>query len=111
MTGHEFQALASSFAGTTAAAHFDRTAFKARRIFATLAADGCSANLLLTPDEQEHYATLQPGAFCRVPNKWGDQGWTTVTLAEADADLVRTALESAWQAAYPAPKPRSVRKR
>ncbi|CCD89760.1 conserved protein of unknown function [Bradyrhizobium sp. ORS 285] len=111
MTGREFQTLAVSFAGTTVAAHFDRTAFKAKRIFATLAADGRSANLLLTPEEQGHYAGLQPGVFCRVPNKWGDQGWTTVTLAEADVRLLRTALESAWRAAHPLPKPRSARKR
>jgi hypothetical protein len=108
MTGHEFRALALSFAGTTHAPHFDRTAFKLQRTFATLAADGASANVLLTPEEQEHYAALQPGAFCRVLNKWGDQGWTTVTLAAVNPDLLHTALQSAWRAAQ---RPRSARSR
>jgi len=108
MTGPEFRTLALSFAGTTAAPHFDRTAFKLHRTFATLAGDGGSANVLLTPDEQEHYAGLRPRVFCRVPNKWGDQGWTTVTLTEADAGLLHTVLESAWRAAH---RPRRSRPR
>ncbi|MGJ4892546.1 MmcQ/YjbR family DNA-binding protein [Bradyrhizobium sp. HKCCYLRH3099] len=111
MTGSEFRTLALSFAGTTAAPHFERTAFKLHRTFATLAADGASANVLLTPDEQEHYAGLQPGVFRRVPNKWGDQGWTTVALAEADAGLLRTVLDSAWRAAHPPQRSRSRKTR
>ncbi|CCE03532.1 MmcQ/YjbR family DNA-binding protein [Bradyrhizobium sp. STM 3809] len=111
MTAAEFRALALSFAGTSAAPHFDRTAFKRHRTFATLAGDGASANVLLTPDEQEHYAGLAPGAFRRVPNKWGDQGWTTVTLAVVDAGLLRTVVESAWSAAdRPPRKPGSGKK-
>lgn len=108
MTGPEFRALALSFSGTTAAPHFDRTAFKLHRTFATLAGDGASANVLLTPDEQDHYAGLQPRVFRRVANKWGDQGWTTVTLMDADAGLVHTVLESAWRAAH---RPRGARPR
>jgi len=100
MTGPDFRALALSFVGTTAAPHFDRTAFKLHRIFATLAADGASANVLLTPDEQEHYAGLHPAVFRRVPNKWGDQGWTMVSLAAADAAVLRAVLECAWRAAH-----------
>ncbi|MGJ4952513.1 MmcQ/YjbR family DNA-binding protein [Bradyrhizobium sp. HKCCYLS20291] len=111
MNSAEFRKLALSLAGTTAAPHFDRTAFKLHRTFATLAGDGASANILLTPDEQEHYASLAPGVFRRVPNKWGDQGWTTVSLAEVDAGLLLTALESAWRAAHPPAKRRAGRAR
>jgi len=110
MTGHEFRAVALSLEGTTEAPHFERSAFKAKRIFATLASDQRSANLLLTPDEQEFYTGLKPAAFSRVPNKWGDRGWTCVSLAELDADLLRAVLESAWRAAHPQ-KSRSARKR
>ncbi|GLH76811.1 hypothetical protein SSBR45G_17190 [Bradyrhizobium sp. SSBR45G] len=106
MTGPEFRTLALSLAGTIAAPHFDRTAFKLHRTFATLAADGASANVLLTPDEQEHYAGLAPEVFRRVPNKWGDQGWTMVTLAGADPRLLRSVLESAWRAAHRPPRSR-----
>jgi YjbR len=98
-TGHQLRAIALSFEGTTEAAHFDRRAFKLRRIFASLAADETSANLLLTPEEQEFYIGLKPAAFRRLTNAWGDQGWTCVSLADVDADLMREAVEKAWQAA------------
>ncbi len=110
MTGHEFRAIALSFEGTTEAPHFERSAFKAKRIFATLASDQRSANLLLAPEEQEFYAGLKPAAFSRVPNKWGERGWTCVSLAEVDADLLRAVLEKAWQAAErPRGRPRPPR--
>jgi len=37
--------IALNLPGAVSAPHFDRTAFKVKRIFATLAADGLSANL------------------------------------------------------------------
>lgn len=50
-----------------------------KRIYATLAADGLTANLKLTPDEQELKCLTVPEAFQSVPNAWGKQGWTTMT--------------------------------
>ena len=99
MTGDEFRTIALSFEGAAESAHFDRRAFKARRTFATLAADENSANILLTPHEQELYIEQRPDIFSRVPNKWGDHGWTTASLAEADAAIFSSALRTAWQAA------------
>ena len=52
-TADDLRRIALSLAGTTEAPHFDRTAFKVKRIYATLAADGKTANLKLDPDEQE----------------------------------------------------------
>ena len=74
--------------GTTEAVHFDRTAFKVERIFVTLAADGHTANLKFTPDEQEFKCQLAPEVFTAIDNGWGRQGWTTIHLAAAsEADL------------------------
>ncbi|CCD95124.1 conserved hypothetical protein [Bradyrhizobium sp. ORS 375] len=109
MTSDEFRTLALSLSGTTAAPHFDRTAFKAKRIFATLAADGRSANLLLTPEEQTFYSGLNPAGFRRLANKWGEQGWTCATLADIDAGLMRDVLAKAWQLASPSKPPRARR--
>jgi hypothetical protein len=67
--------------GTRRAPHFDRTAFKVRRIYATLAADGKIANLMLTADEQALKCELAPEAFCPVPNAWGAHGATTAKLS------------------------------
>ena len=90
-----FRIIALSLAGTTEAPHFDRVAFKVKRIYSTLAADGLSANLRLTPDEQEFKLMLAPEAFAALPNAWGRQGWTTVTLEMVGEDELRAVLEMA----------------
>ena len=87
--------------GTTHAPHFDRTAFKVARIYVTLAADGRSANLKLTHEEQALKCLTAPAAFQPVPNKWGNQGWTTATLAALGAKELEAALELAWRHAVP----------
>ena len=107
-TGRELRRLALALEGTTEAPHFDRTAFKVARIYATLAADGKSANLKLAPDEQELKCLTAPEAFSPVPNAWGKQGWTTVKLAALSAPELRAALETAWHHAVK--KKRSARR-
>ena len=96
MTSEEFRELALSFNGSMEAAHFDRRAFKCRRIFATLPADGGTANLRLTPDQQRFYCELYPDAFSPVPNKWGASGWTVVELRSLEAKELASAMRYAW---------------
>jgi hypothetical protein len=99
-----FRQIALSLDGTTEAAHFDRQAFKVKRIYATLAADGKSANLKLTPDEQEFKTMLAPEAFRAIDNAWGRQGWTTAYLDKLGETELRAALEMAHAHALPPPK-------
>ncbi len=70
-TAAEFRELALGLEGTTVVPHFDRTAFKVQRIYATLAADQQSANLKFTPEEQQDYCERFPEAFTPVDNAWG----------------------------------------
>ena len=100
-TAQDFRRIALALEGTSEAPHFDRAAFKVKRIYATLAADGKTANLKFDPDEQEFKCMLAPDVFAPVPNAWGKQGWTTVTLAKASAAELRAALEIAWIHAVP----------
>ena len=93
----DFTAIATGLSGTTSAPHFERTAFKVQRTYATLAADGLSANLKLTPDEQEFKVMLAPEAFASVPGGWGRQGWTVVTLAAVGREELAAVLEMAWR--------------
>lgn len=102
----QFDATALSLAGTVAAPHFDRTAYKVRRIYATLAPDGKSANLNFTPDEQELFCMTHSTAFAPVQNAWGRQGWTTLRLAEVSTKELRNALEVAWRHSQQRPKRR-----
>jgi hypothetical protein len=108
-TAEDFRSVALSLEGTTEAPHFDRTAFKARRIFTTLAADGLTANILFPLEEQEFRCEAQVDAYRKVPNKFGDAGWTTATLAALTVDDLRVALTSAWR--HQAAPPNSNRKR
>jgi len=99
--GKDLRRLALALEGTTEAPHFDRAAFKVARIYVTLAADGLSANLKLSPDEQELKCLLAPAAFAPVPGGWGRQGWTTATLSELSAAELSDVLETAWRHALP----------
>lgn len=100
-TARDLRRIALALEGTTEAPHFDRTAFKVARIYATLACDGKTANLKLEPGEQELKCMTAPKAFRRVPNAWGDQGWTTVTLSAVKVSELKLVLEAAWMHARP----------
>ena len=71
--------------------------FKAARIYATLAADGLTANVKFAPEEQAFKSMMAPQAFVPVPNAWGRQGWTTILLEAIDVSELRDALETAWR--------------
>lgn len=102
----DFRRIALSLEGTREAPHFDRTAFKVARIYATLAADGLTANVKFTPEEQSFKSMMAPQAFAPVPNAWGRQGWTTILLAAMDVSELRDALETAWRHAAKASRAR-----
>jgi hypothetical protein len=103
-TGNDLRRLALALEGTTEAPHFDRAAFKVARIYVTLAADGKTANLKLTPDEQEFKCMIAPEAFAAIPNAWGRQGWTTAMLSKLKAAELKAALEMAYRHALPVKK-------
>jgi hypothetical protein len=46
----DLRRIAMSLEGTTEAPHFDRTAFKVKRIYVTLAGDGKTANFKFAPE-------------------------------------------------------------
>ena len=108
ITAARFRKLALSFEGATEVPHFDRAAFRTkRRMFATLAADGASANLLLDRDLQAAVCEALPNAFAPVPGGWGRMGYTTVNLhTVGEADLVRALEEAHARASEPKTKPR-----
>ena len=105
-TEADFRKMALALEGTMQAPHVDRTAFKVARIYVTLSADGRSANLKFTPDEQELKCLVAPDAFAPVPGGWGRMGWTTATLAALSKPELTAALETAWQHALPKVKQR-----
>jgi len=107
----DLRRIALSLEGTTEAPHVDRRAFRARRIYATLAADGLTVNIRFPPEEQELRCEMQPDAYRKIPNKWGDSGWATATLSALTLDDLKSALTSAWQHQAPPPNRGARRKR
>ena len=95
-TADDLRRLALSLEGTVERPHFDRAAFRVDRNYVTLAADGRTANLKLTPDEQEFKTMMAPEVFEAIDNGWGRQGWTTINLAAATEDELKAALEMAY---------------
>ena len=97
MTAGEFRRIALSLQGVSEAPHFERAAFRLRRIFASLSPDGLSANLKLRPEEQAFFVDMAPDAFSPVPNRWGARGWTRVLLASVGSEDLQAALTAAWK--------------
>ena len=99
--GKDLRRIALGLEGTQEAPHFDRAAFKVARIYATLAADGRTANLKFAHEEQEFKCMMAPAAFQPIANAWGRQGWTTATLSALSLPELKDALEIAWRHAVP----------
>lgn len=95
-TGDDLRRAALALDGTVESPHFGRAAFKVARIYATLAADGLTANFSFGPDEQELKCLLAPNVFSPIPNAWGRQGWTTGLLSELSEEELAGALRAAW---------------
>lgn len=109
-SARDLRRIALSLEGTVEAPHFDRTAFKVRRIYCTVPPDGETANLMYPPEEQELRCQAAPAAFAPVPGGWGRMGATTVILAALSVGELEEALRTAWSYAQPRPrKPRASR--
>jgi hypothetical protein len=98
-TSADLRRIALSLEGTSEAPHFDRTAYKARRIYVTLAPDRKTANFMFTPEQQEFKCMMAPEAFAPVPNAWGKRGATTAILSQLTTAELEDALRAAWRRA------------
>jgi hypothetical protein len=95
-TAETLRKLALALEGTEERPHFDRMAFRVRRVYVTLAADRKTANFWFTPEEQEMKCAIYPEAFRPLPNKWGAQGWTRCILSKLSREELKGALETAY---------------
>ena len=106
MTVDEFRTLALSLPYAIEKPHFERASFRVDaprgKTIATLLESDGSANVFLTPEEQEMLIAAEPGNFSKVPNKWGDKGATTIQLSASDETTALSALKMSWRHAAPA---------
>ncbi len=97
ITTAAFKMLALSFPDTSEQPHFEKTAFKSKKIFATLDASGTLACLMLTLIDQSVFAAFDPSVIYPVPNKWGQQGATYFDLKTVRKSILKDALQQAYQ--------------
>lgn len=98
MTADEFREIALSCEGAEERSHMQHPDFRiGGKIFATLGPHETWGMVKLPPAVQQEYLRIDPAAFRPASGKWGDGGATIVTLANADAGVVRDALITASQ--------------
>jgi len=91
-----FRQLALSFPGATEQPHFERTAFKVKKIFATLDVKRNLACLMLSEIDQSVFCAFDESIMYPVPNKWGKQGATYVELKMVRKSMLKDALNQAY---------------
>jgi hypothetical protein len=97
MTNSEFRKLALALPGTGEHPHFDRTAFKVKRIFAALDIKNNLACLLLSEIDQSVFCAFDKTIIYAVPNKWGKKGATYIELKKVRKDMLKDALKQAYR--------------
>jgi len=114
VTQNEFREMALSLAGASEGAHMQHPDFRAHgRIFATLSYPNLTTGMVkLALHDQKRFVDLHPQAFYPAAGAWGLQGSTMVRLDAVKPDVMREALDLAWQnsSAQPTKVKKSARK-
>ncbi|HEX4750269.1 MAG TPA: MmcQ/YjbR family DNA-binding protein [Bryobacteraceae bacterium] len=99
MTVDDFRRIALSLPGAEEKSHMGAPDFRVGgRIFATLAHQNKGyGNLMLTPEQQAAFVAEEPEIFLPVAGGWGKSGATHIRLSTANEDVLRGALQAAWQ--------------
>lgn len=110
ITNEQFRQIVLMLPGTTEAPHFERTAFKTKKIFATLHQASKQVNVKLPLAEQDVFTMADKAAIYPVPNKWGLQGWTTIELTKVKKRMLADALRIAYELANAGKTKKGLRK-
>ncbi|RYG06372.1 MAG: MmcQ/YjbR family DNA-binding protein, partial [Chitinophagaceae bacterium] len=77
----KFRHLALSLPEATEQPHFEKTSFRInKKIFATLDVTKQQACVKFTATDQDIFCLFDKTVIYPVPNKWGNQGWTLISL-------------------------------
>lgn len=95
MNSDDFRAAVLAMPDAEEHSHMNHPDFRAKgRIFATLGPQLDWAMVKLTPAQQQEFMRNDP-AFRPASGKWGEQGSTIITLADADESEVLAAIRIA----------------
>jgi hypothetical protein len=95
-TIESFRKLALSYPGANEQPHFERPSFRVKKIFATLDVPNNRACLMLSEVDQSVFCAFDLSVIYPVPNKWGKQGATYVELSTVREDMLKDALDQAY---------------
>jgi hypothetical protein len=96
MTEADLFALVLALPEATQSSHFGNVDFRIRnKIFASHPQPETLV-LKLTGEQQQMLAEAEPTIFAPLPNKWGEKGWTSASIAGLDETTARSALTMAW---------------
>ncbi len=92
-----FIQAALSFPEVKEAPHFEKNSFRVnKKIFATLDIPNYKACIKLSPAMQDIFCAFDTAIIYPVPNKWGQQGWTFVSLEHITTEMLQAVLETAY---------------
>lgn len=93
----DVRAIVAALPGATEQETWGHPTFRVRgKMFAAMAADGTTASIKATKEEQEALTQSAPATFF-VPKYVGVHGWVGVTLADVDGEELRELLVEAWR--------------
>ncbi|HLV52833.1 MAG TPA: MmcQ/YjbR family DNA-binding protein [Cryomorphaceae bacterium] len=96
-----FEKINLTFPEVTIEPHFEKISFRVRKkIFATYDEKNLSATVKLSKSDQDQFSSANQSVY-PVDNKWGEQGWTIVELAQVDEGLLYGILTSAYREVAP----------
>lgn len=99
MTSDNFRKMALAYPQAVESAHMNHPDFRINgKIFATLGVpdDGCGM-VKLTAEQQRELMQRSPRVFAPCSGAWGRGGATSVQLASAEPQVLRAALDCAFQ--------------
>jgi hypothetical protein len=102
VTAAQLRKLALSQPESEEKSHFEQPDFRVKnKIFAELSQDGTLGTLKLPPELQAALIDSHPDIFFPAAGAWGRGGWTRVTLANAELELLRPLVREAWRQIAP----------
>lgn len=82
---------------TTEEPHFEKTSFRVKKkIFVTYGSKTDEACVLLRPDQQSVYCSIDSSVIYPVPNKWGLKGATFIRLKNIKISLLKDMVNTSY---------------
>lgn len=101
-----FRKWALALPGSEEHPHFENQSFRVKKkIFATLNAKENRACIKLSDIDQSVFCGFRDDVIYPVPNKWGKQGWTLISLANVEPEMCEDALTTAYETVIAGKKP------